>query len=220
MSDSMPHYTLGAGDALIVVDVQNDFLPGGALAVPDGAAVLPAINACLARFAARKLPVFATRDWHPADHCSFHAQGGPWPPHCIAGTVGAAFPQALALPAGAQRVSKATEAQRAAYSGLSGTDLAARLHNEQVRRVIVAGLDHRLLRCSTRCWIALAPASRRCCWRTGYAPWISSPATARRRLRAWRPRAHAPSAWSRSRHERSAAAVDRPVPAHHAAGLS
>jgi len=140
MSDSMPHYTLGAGDALIVVDVQNDFLPGGALAVPDGAAVLPAINACLARFAARKLPVFATRDWHPADHCSFHAQGGPWPPHCIAGTVGAAFPQALALPAGAQRVSKATEAQRDAYSGFSGTDLAARLHNEQVRRVFVAGL--------------------------------------------------------------------------------
>lgn len=135
-----PAYTLGEGDALIVVDVQNDFLPGGSLAVPDGDAVLPVINACLARFAERKLPVFATRDWHPADHGSFHAQGGPWPPHCIGGTFGAAFPPALALPDGVQLVSKATQAERDAYSGFSGTDLAVRLAEEGVRRVFVAGL--------------------------------------------------------------------------------
>ena len=72
---------LQAADALVVVDVQVDFLPGGRLAVPDGDAVVAPLNAWLERFAAGRLPVFATRDWHPPDHCSFRAQGGPWPPH-------------------------------------------------------------------------------------------------------------------------------------------
>ncbi|TAK71500.1 MAG: isochorismatase family protein, partial [Betaproteobacteria bacterium] len=67
---SSPSIRLQTGDALIAVDVQNDFLPGGSLAVPEGDAVVPALNRYLAAFGARALPVFATRDWHPPKHCS------------------------------------------------------------------------------------------------------------------------------------------------------
>jgi len=128
------------GDALIAVDVQNDFLPGGSLAVPQGDAVVPALNRYLAAFAARALPIFATRDWHPADHCSFKAQGGIWPPHCIAGTRGAEFSPALALPPAAVVVSKATTPEADAYSGFGGTDLAARLNAGGVTRLYIGGL--------------------------------------------------------------------------------
>ena len=79
------------GDALILVDVQHDFLPGGSLAVADGDAVIAPLNAAIEEFTAEGLPVVATRDWHPTDHISFAAQGGPWPPHCVQGTEGAAF---------------------------------------------------------------------------------------------------------------------------------
>ncbi len=128
------------GDALIVVDVQNDFLPGGALAVPQGDAVIAPLNRYLALFHGRGLPIFATRDWHPKDHCSFQARGGPWPPHCIAGTPGAAFPSALALPEGTAVISKATTPDEEAYSGFQGTDLARRLREAGVARVFVGGL--------------------------------------------------------------------------------
>ncbi|MBM3391067.1 MAG: isochorismatase family protein [Betaproteobacteria bacterium] len=80
---------LHKGDALILVDVQLDFLPGGSLAVPQGDEVVPALNRYIAVFHGLTFPVVATRDWHPADHCSFAAQGGPWPPHCVAGSDGA-----------------------------------------------------------------------------------------------------------------------------------
>ena len=133
-------FTPVAGDALVVVDVQRDFVPGGSLAVPAGDAVVPVVNRWAQRFAERRLPVFASRDWHPADHCSFAAQGGPWPPHCIAGTPGAAFAAGLQLPAGTHIVSKATRADRDAYSAFDGTDLHARLQALGVRRVVVVGL--------------------------------------------------------------------------------
>lgn len=128
------------GDALLVVDVQHDFLPGGALAVGGGDRVVGALNAYLDAFAARGLPVFATRCWHPPAHCSFREQGGPWPAHCIAGSAGAAFPGALHLPPGAVVVSKGTEAGRDAYSGFQGTDLNRRLKAASVRRLFVGGL--------------------------------------------------------------------------------
>ncbi len=130
----------GRGDALVVVDVQNDFLPGGALAVAEGDAVVPALNACIAAFAARGLAVFATRDWHPPDHCSFLAQGGPWPPHCIAGSDGAAFAPGLELPRDAELVSKGADPMCNAYSGFQGTDLAERLRARGITRVFVGGL--------------------------------------------------------------------------------
>ncbi len=131
---------LQTGDALVVVDVQSDFLPGGSLAVPAGDAVVPAINRYLAAFAARALPVFATRDWHPPDHCSFQAQGGIWPPHCVAASPGAAFAPGLALPAAAVVVSKAVTREADAYSGFGGTDLAARLRAGRSARLYIGGL--------------------------------------------------------------------------------
>lgn len=131
---------LRTDDALIVVDVQNDFLPGGALAVPDGDAVVPTLNVYLARFTERGLPVYVTRDWHPRDHCSFRAQGGPWPPHCLADSPGAAFAPGLRLAPGTEVISKATTAARDAYSGFEGTDLDARLHARQVHRLWIGGL--------------------------------------------------------------------------------
>jgi nicotinamidase/pyrazinamidase len=130
----------GSGDALIIVDVQNDFLPGGKLAVAGGDAVVAILNRAAALFAQRGLTVAATRDWHPPNHCSFSARGGPWPPHCIAGTAGAAFPAALELPAATLIVSKATGPDSDAYSGFDRTALASLLRERAVARLFVGGL--------------------------------------------------------------------------------
>lgn len=128
------------GDALVIVDLQNDFLPGGALAVPDGDAVIAPLNAAIAAFTAQNLPIIATRDWHPPAHCSFTAQGGIWPPHCMAETPGAAFASRLQLPASAVVLSKADTVERDAYSGFEGTDLAQQLRAMGVGRIVVGGL--------------------------------------------------------------------------------
>lgn len=127
-------------DALILVDVQNDFLPGGSLAVTEGDAVVGPLNAAAERFAAAGLPVFATRDWHPADHISFADRGGPWPPHCVQGTAGAEFGPALRLPDGAVIVSKADTSDVDAYSGFQGTSLHDQLQALGVQRLFVGGL--------------------------------------------------------------------------------
>jgi nicotinamidase/pyrazinamidase len=130
----------GPGDALVLVDVQNDFLTGGSLAVPDGDAVIPVLNGWIRRFRARELPVYATRDWHPADHCSFLDQGGDWPPHCIAGTKGAEFSSELTLPPDTFVISKATTPEREVFSDFEGSDFARRLRDIGVRRLFVGGL--------------------------------------------------------------------------------
>lgn len=140
MATANEKFTPGPGDALIVVDVQNDFLPGGSLAVPEGDAVVPVLNYYLATFAGKGMPIYATRDWHPTDHCSFKAQGGPWPPHCVADTPGAKFSSMLQLPPSTTIISKATSAAEDAYSGFQGTDLDARLRTQKVTRVFVGGL--------------------------------------------------------------------------------
>lgn len=132
-------------DALIVVDVQNDFCPGGALAVPEGDAVMPVLNAYLARAAAAGIPIFASRDWHPPRTGHFAAFGGPWPEHCVQGTSGAAFHPDLQLPASAQIVTKGDSEQDAGYSAFDGAlpdgrDLATALHAAGVTRVFVGGL--------------------------------------------------------------------------------
>lgn len=131
---------LGAADALIVVDVQNDFLPGGSLATSGGDRIIEPLNVYLARFHALGLPLFATRCWHPDRHCSFKAQGGPWPPHCIAGTGGAGFPPDLRLPVGIQIISKGTQVHKDAYSGFEDTDLDARLKRAGAQRLFIGGL--------------------------------------------------------------------------------
>ncbi|MFW5909485.1 MAG: isochorismatase family protein [Thiohalospira sp.] len=129
-----------ATTALVIVDVQNDFLPGGALGVPGGDAVIPPLNRCAAAFAAAGRPVLATRDRHPPDHCSFRAQGGPWPPHCVDGTEGFAFGAGLILPKGTTLIDKGTRADADAYSGFDGTDLAARLRSAGCTGIVVGGL--------------------------------------------------------------------------------
>jgi nicotinamidase/pyrazinamidase len=133
-------YHCHPGDALLIVDVQNDFLPGGNLAVSRGDEVVPVLNRYLKIFAARSLPIYATRDWHPQRHCSFQAQGGPWPPHCVADTGGAQFAAALQLPSAAVIISKATSVEQDAYSGFQGTDLDSRLRAANIRRLYIGGL--------------------------------------------------------------------------------
>jgi nicotinamidase/pyrazinamidase len=127
-------------DALIIVDMQYDFLPGGSLGVPQGDEVVGPVNRLIGLFAGRGLPVYASRDWHPDKHCSFAARGGPWPPHCVANTHGAAFSEDLHLPPDAIVVSKADSADVDAYSAFNGTGLAAQLRERGVKRVVVCGL--------------------------------------------------------------------------------
>jgi len=136
----MGNLILGADDALIVVDVQNDFLPGGSLAVPQGDAVTPMLNRSLALFSSKGLPIYASRDWHPADHCSFNSRGGPLPQHCVADTQGAAFAEDLALPPDVTIISKAVTPDRDACSAFSGTDLDVHLKAAGVRWLFVGGL--------------------------------------------------------------------------------
>lgn len=129
------------GDALLIVDVQNDFLPGGSLAVAEGDQVVGALNDYISIFSRQGLPIYATRDWHTPDHCSFKAQGGPWPPHCVAGSPGAEFAPDLRLPAESVTViSKGTLQDKDAYSGFEGTDLAERLRSAGVKRLFIGGL--------------------------------------------------------------------------------
>jgi len=132
--------TPGPGDALIVVDVQVDFMPGGALGVPHGDVVVAPLNRLIDAWSAQGLPVYLTRDWHPPDHCSFAAQGGPWPTHCVAGTPGAEFWPALHIPANATVVSKATRAREEAYSAFKDTELLHKLRTAGVTRIVLGGL--------------------------------------------------------------------------------
>lgn len=129
-----------SGDALVVTDVQNDFLPGGNLAVANSEQVIPVLNRYIAYFRSLRMPIIATRDWHPPNHCSFYAQGGPWPPHCIQNTLGAAFPADLELPEEVQVVSKANEPDKEAYSSFGGGHLHRVLQAAGVRRIFVGGL--------------------------------------------------------------------------------
>ena len=137
-------YSVGKTDALIIVDVQNDFVPGGALPVPEGDQVVPFLNEYLKLFKKAKAIVLATRDWHPPNHVSFEAQGGPWPPHCVQSTKGAKFHPNLKLPKHTTVVSKAINPLKENYSGFEGAELAETLKKQGVARVFVGGLatDH------------------------------------------------------------------------------
>jgi nicotinamidase/pyrazinamidase len=132
-------------DALVVVDLQNDFCPGGALGVRGGDAIVPVLNRYLERFAGAGAPVFLTRDWHPPVTRHFQAYGGVWPPHCVQGTQGAEFHPGLAPPAGAVVVSKGMDPDLDAYSAFQAQDEAGRafrdvLEGRGVRRLYVGGL--------------------------------------------------------------------------------
>ena len=126
--------------ALVIVDVQNDFCPGGALAVREGDAVVAPLNRCAELFARSCALVIATRDWHPPDHCSFREQGGPWPVHCVRGTPGAAFHPALRLPADAVVLSKAESPKVESYSFFGEPHLERPLAERGIRRLFIGGL--------------------------------------------------------------------------------
>jgi nicotinamidase/pyrazinamidase len=130
----------GKQDALIIVDVQNDFCPGGALAVPDGDQVIPVLNHWLALARSVQALIVATRDWHPPGHISFRERGGPWPPHCIQHTKGAGFPSGLQLPDDAIIISLGDDPDHDSYSAFDDTDLHSRLKSAGIRRLWLGGL--------------------------------------------------------------------------------
>src|SRR5215467_911723 len=132
-------------DALIVVDVQNDFCPGGALAVKDGDQVIPALNRHIDKLTKAGSPIFATRDWHPAKTSHFNTSGGPWPPHCIQGSKGSQFHPDLKLPPHTVIVSAGMGSDEDGYSGFLGIDdsgvkLSELLRLRGIERICVGGL--------------------------------------------------------------------------------
>jgi len=124
--------------ALIIVDFQNDFCPGGALAVPGGDEIAGRLNELAA--SGDHALVVATRDWHPPDHGSFAAQGGPWPVHCVAGTPGAELHAALDREPIDEVVDKGQDPGTEGYSGFEATPLAELLREHEVSQVTVTGL--------------------------------------------------------------------------------
>jgi nicotinamidase/pyrazinamidase len=135
-----PRQALQAGDALLVVDVQVDFCPGGALAIEHGDEVVPMLNRWMAAAADAHVPVFASRDWHPRQHLSFRESGGEWPVHCVQDSPGARFHPGLTLPDSATVLTKGVRFDRDQYSVFDETGLAAELRKRGIRRVWVGGL--------------------------------------------------------------------------------
>nr|WP_321467405.1 bifunctional nicotinamidase/pyrazinamidase [uncultured Desulfobulbus sp.] len=131
--------------ALMIVDVQNDFCPGGTLAVAAGDKVIGPLNRALFQFREKGFPILASRDWHPPTTHHFQPFGGPWPVHCVQFTEGAAFHDGLDLPCSATIVSKGTDAGSDGYSAFDGRDgsglpLADILKSLKVTRLYVGGL--------------------------------------------------------------------------------
>jgi len=127
--------------ALILVDIQNDFCPGGALAVEEGDQIVDPVNRLLPHFPL----VISTQDWHPANHVSFKAQGGPWPPHCVQGTRGAELHPDLATETIAHYLRKASSPDKDDYSEFEGKDDQGRsldqvLKSHNVKRIFAVGL--------------------------------------------------------------------------------
>lgn len=140
---TMPNHPLPTDAALLIVDVQNDFCPGGALAVPEGDAVVAPLNRFLAERRVR--PVYASRDWHPRKTRHFAEFGGQWPVHCVQFTHGAEFHPALQLPPDTVIISKGMDPERDDYSALAGVDsvgwnFAERLRRDGVGHLYVGGL--------------------------------------------------------------------------------
>jgi nicotinamidase/pyrazinamidase len=128
------------GDALLIVDIQNDFCPGGALGIAGGEEVIPVLNHWIDEAQRQNVPVYASRDWHPAGHISFRERGGPWPPHCVQGTPGAAFRPDLHLPTNAEIISKGYDPNKDSYSAFGGTDLGEKLRRSGIKRLWIGGL--------------------------------------------------------------------------------
>ena len=131
--------------ALLIIDVQNDFCPGGTLGVPQAEKIIPAVNKYLKLFKKNKLPIFATRDWHPPKTRHFKDFGGAWPAHCIQNTRGAAFHPRLKLPKEAVLLYKGMDPQEDSYSAFqaedtSGMDFLSLLKRLKISELYVGGL--------------------------------------------------------------------------------
>ena len=137
-----PRDALHAGDALLLVDVQVDFCPGGALAIEQGDAVVPVLNLWIAAAVGADVPVYASRDSHPAQHLSFSESGGRWPPHCVHDSEGAKFHPDLNLPASVILVTKGVRFDKDQYSAFDDTGLATELRKRGIQRVWIGGLAH------------------------------------------------------------------------------
>lgn len=138
MSDPKDAYA--PGDALILVDPQIDFCPGGALPIEGGDEVMPVLNRWIHAALAARIPVFVSRDWHPEGHLSFREQGGPWPPHCLQDSEGARFHPRLDLPENAVKVTKGVRFDQDQNSAFDQTGLADELRRRGIRRIWVGGL--------------------------------------------------------------------------------
>lgn len=126
--------------ALLLVDLQNDFFPGGALAVPGADVLIPLINTYIKHFSRQGWAILATRVWHPTNHTSFTEQQGPKPVHCVQGSRGAQFHSDLVMPPGMMVISKGTDPKKDAKSGFDGSSLADRLEDLNVQTLFVLGL--------------------------------------------------------------------------------
>jgi len=136
----MQRSRIQANDAVVVVDVQRDFCSGGALPIRGGDDVVPVLNEWIDAACASSARIILSRDWHPKDHVSFHQRGGPWPKHCVQNSAGAEFHPQLKIPRDAKVVSKGTAPGQDNCSAFDGTDLAAQLRREGVRRLWIGGL--------------------------------------------------------------------------------
>ncbi len=125
--------------ALLLIDPQNDFFPGGAMGMPESNNLIPVINAYIKHFSRQGWPILATRDWHSPNHCSFAEQGGPHPTHCVQGSRGAQFHSDLVMPPGMMVISKGTDPKKDARSGFEGSSLADRLEDLNVKTIFALG---------------------------------------------------------------------------------
>jgi len=131
---------LRPGDALIIVDVQKDFCPGGALPIQRGDEVVAVLNRWIAAAVAKHVPIYASRDWHPIGHVSFSERGGPWPPHCIQDSEGAQYHSGLQLPDSVIKVTKGVRFDQDQNSVFDQTGLAYQLRLTGIKRLWVGGL--------------------------------------------------------------------------------
>ncbi|PLX99202.1 MAG: nicotinamidase [Desulfuromonas sp.] len=137
---TVEHLNFEPGDALLLIDVQVDFCPGGNLPIPDGDKVVPFLNVCVETAENADVPIVISRDWHPREHPSFLDQGGDWPPHCVQDTQGAAFHPDLKIPEHAIVVSKGTRFDQDQLNAFDQTGLEVNLRKQGVKRLWVAGL--------------------------------------------------------------------------------
>ena len=135
-----PNKALQKGDGLLLVDIQKDFCPGGALAIEGGDKIVPVLNGWIEAAQKKGASVYASRDWHPVHHVSFEEQGGKWPPHCIQDSDGAKFHPDLVLPASVVKITKGVRFDQDQNSVFDQTGLAVQLERDGVRRIWVGGL--------------------------------------------------------------------------------